>query len=265
MTPNVIVNHYTTGWSGTVARDWLLGVAGNQPTSRVSAHLVIDRDGTAWQIAPFNRIAWHAGPSRFGNLTGLNGHAIGIEFVNPGWLKPLSAGRWADYYQNVRTTAQLEDFGGFITARHPRVGSQEYAWPIYTPAQIETGLAITRALIAHYGIKHIVTHEEIDTRGWKTDPGPAFPQAAFAELTLRQQDRADRWIVTATRLFLRGGPGGQFEPIDPPRTITLDTIVDRLLTEGDWAFVEVAAAGPGLDPAHVGVRGWVSTRYLHPA
>src|SRR5690554_2752601 len=62
--PTMIVTHYTTGWSGAGSRDWLLGSAGNTANTGSSAHVVIDRDGKAWQLVPFNRKAWHAGPSR---------------------------------------------------------------------------------------------------------------------------------------------------------------------------------------------------------
>lgn len=259
--PRLIVLHYTTGWNGANARDYLLGKAGGHADSKVSAHLVIDRDGSAWQIAPFNRRAWHAGPSRYGTLSDLNSHAIGIEFANPGWLKPASPGRWIDGHGHVRTDQQLEEFGGVLLAPHPRVGSApQYAWPLYPEAQLATARAIVAALIAHYPIAAILTHEEIDTRGWKTDPGPAFPLRAFQEL-LGEGDapHPPRHRVAATRLNLRGHPDRTAERIDPPGALVAGTEVLELRREGEWAFVEVA---PEADPAIAGVRGWVFAAYL---
>ena len=46
---------------------------------RVSAHLLIRRDGIVVQYVPFNRKAWHAGASNFGGRPECNEYSIGIE------------------------------------------------------------------------------------------------------------------------------------------------------------------------------------------
>ncbi len=46
---------------------------------KVSAHLLIRRDGQMIQFVPFTRRAWHAGESRFGERTRCNDFSIGIE------------------------------------------------------------------------------------------------------------------------------------------------------------------------------------------
>ncbi|MFW5955082.1 MAG: 1,6-anhydro-N-acetylmuramyl-L-alanine amidase AmpD [Guyparkeria sp.] len=46
---------------------------------RVSAHVVIYRDGSIRQFVPFDRRAWHAGESRFGERFRCNDFSIGIE------------------------------------------------------------------------------------------------------------------------------------------------------------------------------------------
>lgn len=46
---------------------------------RVSAHLLIDRDGAVTQFVPFDRRAWHAGVSSYGGRENCNDFAIGIE------------------------------------------------------------------------------------------------------------------------------------------------------------------------------------------
>ena len=46
---------------------------------RVSAHLLIDRDGQVTQFVPLNRRAWHAGASCFQGREACNDFAIGIE------------------------------------------------------------------------------------------------------------------------------------------------------------------------------------------
>ncbi len=46
---------------------------------RVSAHLLIDRQGRLTQYVPFNRKAWHAGQSCHGGRENCNDFSIGIE------------------------------------------------------------------------------------------------------------------------------------------------------------------------------------------
>lgn len=46
---------------------------------RVSAHLLIRRDGALVQYVPFDRRAWHAGPSQFQGRERCNDFSIGIE------------------------------------------------------------------------------------------------------------------------------------------------------------------------------------------
>lgn len=48
-------------------------------TLRVSAHLLIRRDGEIVQFVPFDRCAWHAGRSRWHGRGGVNDFSIGIE------------------------------------------------------------------------------------------------------------------------------------------------------------------------------------------
>ena len=46
---------------------------------RVSAHLLIRRDGEVIQYVPFHRRAWHAGESRYRERTNCNDFSVGIE------------------------------------------------------------------------------------------------------------------------------------------------------------------------------------------
>jgi AmpD protein len=46
---------------------------------RVSAHVLVRRDGTATQFVPFHRRAWHAGVSQWRGREGCNDFSIGIE------------------------------------------------------------------------------------------------------------------------------------------------------------------------------------------
>ena len=51
---------------------------------KVSCHFLIDRDGQIIKMVDENKIAWHAGKSKWKNFTDLNKNSIGIELVNKG-------------------------------------------------------------------------------------------------------------------------------------------------------------------------------------
>lgn len=72
-----IVLHYDGASNETSAVNWL-----TQKGSGVSCDLHISKSGKVVQMAEFNRITWHVGASRWGDLTALNRYAIGIEQQN---------------------------------------------------------------------------------------------------------------------------------------------------------------------------------------
>jgi N-acetylmuramoyl-L-alanine amidase len=243
ITPTVLTMHYTAGYNGAAAISRFKDKA-----SEVSAHLVIDRDGKVTQMMPFNKKAWHAGPSRLGNLTNLNSHAIGFEFVNIGFLKQTANGL-VDAYGNLVDKAKFEDY---VIAPNPRVGAGNFYWPVYTKAQIDVGLEIAKACIDSYNISAICSHEEIDTRGWKTDPGPAFPMKAFKELL--GSDRKDEvtgkaYTVNTPSLNVRSGPGTNWPVVDSLKAPQTVTYRER---DGDWFLVRYLGSK----------EGWVSSKYL---
>ena len=52
--------------------------------SKVSCHYFLERNGTIHRMVDDNKIAWHAGKSRWKDLTNLNKYSIGIEIQNKG-------------------------------------------------------------------------------------------------------------------------------------------------------------------------------------
>ena len=54
------------------------------PEGKVSAHYMIDEDGTVVALVPEHKSAWHAGRSYWRGITDVNSASIGIELVNPG-------------------------------------------------------------------------------------------------------------------------------------------------------------------------------------
>ncbi len=74
-----IVIHYT-GMQSKIASINRL----KNKKSKVSCHYLIDRQGNVLKMVSENRIAWHAGKSRWKNFKNLNSSSIGIELVNKG-------------------------------------------------------------------------------------------------------------------------------------------------------------------------------------
>ena len=52
--------------------------------SKVSCHYLINRKGLITQLVMENKVAWHAGKSKWKKFNNLNLNSIGIELVNKG-------------------------------------------------------------------------------------------------------------------------------------------------------------------------------------
>lgn len=76
---SMIVLHYTGMESGQAAIDRL-----RDPEAKVSAHYLVDEDGTILKLVDERHRAWHAGRSHWRGVTDINSASIGIEIVNPG-------------------------------------------------------------------------------------------------------------------------------------------------------------------------------------
>jgi N-acetylmuramoyl-L-alanine amidase len=79
--PNFVILHHT----GSAATERGLFVL-SDPGRGVSAHYLIARDGTIYQLVDERARAWHAGDSRWGPITDLNSASLGVELVNDGDL-----------------------------------------------------------------------------------------------------------------------------------------------------------------------------------
>ncbi|MFT8246258.1 N-acetylmuramoyl-L-alanine amidase [Roseomonas sp. BN140053] len=79
MPVDVLLLHYTDMQSGAAAIARL-----RDPEAKVSAHYVVEEDGSIFRLVPEARRAFHAGVSRWRGHEALNGRSIGIEVVNPG-------------------------------------------------------------------------------------------------------------------------------------------------------------------------------------
>ena len=138
---DTLILHYTGMQSGQAAIERLC-----DPAAQVSAHYVIDEDGTIHRLVAEDKRAWHAGQSHWRGITDVNSASIGIELVNPG---------------------------------------HEFGYREFAPAQIEALIPLLAEIKDRYEITrgNIVGHSDIaPTR--KQDPGEFFPWAQLARLRL---------------------------------------------------------------------------------
>lgn len=154
--PELIILHDTAGPNAGSAINWF-----KNPKSKVSAHVVVDLDGSITQMVEFDRVAWHAGKSTYSGRSGCNGFSIGIEIVNPGILDKKGKAWFGSVYDNAVPCTTKEHGSG--------------CWVRYTPAQIEAVTELCQALVQAYPtIKDISTHWYVSP-GRKVDTNPLFP------------------------------------------------------------------------------------------
>jgi N-acetylmuramoyl-L-alanine amidase len=103
---DMLVLHYTGMETAEAALQRLV-----DPAAKVSAHYLIDEDGTIVRLVEEDRRAWHAGVAWWRGATDVNARSIGIELVNPGHefgYRPFPEAQ----------TGALIDLAADIVARH---------------------------------------------------------------------------------------------------------------------------------------------------
>lgn len=182
--PDTIIFHHTA----TTSISSVINTFTSTKVPRVSAHILIDRNGNIFQFVPFNIKAWHAGESNIkiqenNNAiirSSLNNFSIGIELLNEGsYLKKLPNNLFQTWY------GSFEKDG--VEALHKH-SDKSYFWQPYTPEQLNIAKELTIFLIKELEIKFILGHDDI-APSRKIDPGPLFPLAEFqALLKIAEQD-----------------------------------------------------------------------------
>ena len=114
---DTIVLHSTASKSCQQDVEWLC-----TPLSKASAHVIIDRDGTIYDLVPVSRRAWHAGKSEFHGRPDVNDFSIGIELAND------NAG---EAYPDAQLGAAAALCAAYIRE-----------WPAITPERITSHAAI---------------------------------------------------------------------------------------------------------------------------
>lgn len=139
---DTILLHYTAGDLVPSLRRLCDGSG----TDRVSAHYVVDRNGTIYRLVDEKKRAWHAGTSQWKGQPDINSASIGIEIVNLGHLP-----------------------GGTFDP--------------YPEAQIRAVIALCKDIQKRHKIRHVLGHSDVAV-GRKVDPGEHFPWKRLAEAGL---------------------------------------------------------------------------------
>ena len=104
---SLVVIHYTAVDTAATALRTL-----TSPSSRVSAHYLVERGGNIVQLVDERARAWHAGDSRWGPIDDVNSASIGVELDNDG-REPYPPAQIAAL---VRLLADLRDRHGLGAA-----------------------------------------------------------------------------------------------------------------------------------------------------
>ena len=242
-TPQYLIMHYTAATEARGSVSWLLN-----KDAKASAHLIIDRDGSIVQLAPFTTVTWHAGVSTWNGLVGLNKFSIGIELVNGGrvvksgnnWICPVD-----------KKAVQDSDV---IIATHKNESSPS-GWQTYTEIQMQTAFEIGTQLAKTYNLKDVLGHEDIAPHR-KSDPGPAFPMGSFRSRVMGRKENEAEVFKTIAAVNIRSGAGTQFAPVT--KELPKNTAVNVLKRDGNWSFVEVLDQVHGLND----LEGWIFSKFL---
>lgn len=145
---SLIVLHYTGMESGAAALARMC-----DPDVSVSAHYMVEEDGTICRLVAEEKRAWHAGVSSWRGERDVNSASIGIEIVN---------------------------------------GGHDFGLPDFPDVQIDAVTELVRDIMGRHGIapRDVIGHSDV-APGRKTDPGEKFPwpQLAGAGAALALPDR----------------------------------------------------------------------------
>ncbi len=127
-----LIIHYTGMQSTRVSLQRL-----KNPKSKVSCHYFITKNGVIYRMVEDNKVAWHAGKSKWKNKTNLNKYSLGIEIQNKG---------------------------------------HQFGYEKFTKKQISALIQLLKILVKKYKIKknNILGHSDVAPLR-KIDPGENFP------------------------------------------------------------------------------------------
>lgn len=169
--PKFLVLHYTAGaFPGDFNHLMYSGLA--------TVHYYLKRNGDLIEMVPPYKKAWHAGRSRWGKLSAMSNHSIGIEIENWGFLTK----RNNKFYSWNNTIVDRED----VEFREGRY------WQCYTKEQITKVVELTEHLSVY--LYDVLRHSDI-APSRKVDPGPLFPYKKIRSIVFNRSLPQTRFNV----------------------------------------------------------------------
>jgi N-acetylmuramoyl-L-alanine amidase len=247
-TPALLVIHYSV--TNTVQQ-----AVNALNSANLSYHILIEKNGKAFQTRRFTETAAHPGLSNWKANSGVtlsasvSRNSIGICLMNKGF----------DF-----DSGSPHKPGKLIY--NPSDGSMQ-EWEVFPEAQIAACRAIAKDVIAAYPITDVIGHHDIAIMG-KFDPGPLFDLNALDKLTtapktlghkttvksndgvkLRREPKANGTLIgnlpKGTTLFIRSiayGPRAECVQPNPPSK-------KRYLTK--WASVDIDGSNKHVGFVHM--------------
>jgi N-acetylmuramoyl-L-alanine amidase len=174
----MVVLHYTGMQTAAEALARLC-----DPVAEVSAHYLIDEDGTVTRLVDEENRAWHAGRSYWRGITDINSASVGIELVNPG---------------------------------------HEFGYRPFPKPQIEALLPLLADIVKRHDIPraNVVGHSDI-APARKEDPGELFPWDLLARyrLTLAKPELTMRLIYDNPGAFFLALERFGYDITDQPAAV----------------------------------------------
>lgn len=198
ITPDLVVIHFTAMQSCAAALDRLC-----DPETQVSAHYLIDLDGSVIPLVPEEKRAWHAGAGSWGGQGDINSRSIGIELANDArhpfphaqmraleQMLPAIMARWQIAPKGVIAHSDMapgrkSDPGPrFDWRRLARAGLS--VWPQLAEPRPPTGFDAAASLFGYpdLGAELILPAFRLRFRPWATGPLDAVDAGIMADLAL---------------------------------------------------------------------------------
>ncbi len=156
---DMLVLHYTGMKTAQEAIDRLCNAE-----AKVSAHYVVDEDGSIYSLVHETMRAWHAGVSYWRGATNINQRSIGIEIVNPG---------------------------------------HEFGYRPFPPAQMTAVQKLCRDILTRHDIpaRNVVAHSDV-APARKEDPGELFGWKTMAAMGVGLWPEANATLARAAQAEL---------------------------------------------------------------
>jgi len=187
------------------------------PDIPVSAHYLVDEDGSIYRMVDERHRAWHAGVSFWAGEADINARSIGIEIVNPGH-------EWG--YRDF-PEAQMQaviDLSKDVVARHEIPAHRIIAHSDVAPTRKEDpGEKFDWALLASHGLGLWVNPDEHEPGKALTEEGWVDLRAALAEYgyQIEVQGAFDDALSSVVTAFQRHFDPTQLHQQADSRTLAL--------------------------------------------